>query len=162
MKNFLVAALIGCASVAAVAADTQESYVSGFVGRSEYKFDGEREHHTGFGVAFGQSLSEFTGYEVGYAHLGSFDQADGSGHSLYLAGLAKYSVNNEFSVYGKIGPTVNYASGEDSETRVRLLLGAGVSYKFDQNWAATLEYNHFGKTLDVKPSLWSVGLRYYY
>ena len=162
MKKFFIAALISCASAAAVAADAPESYVSGFVGRGEYKFEGDREHHTGFGVAFGQSLSEFTGYEVGYANLGSFDEIDGSGHALYLAGLAKYSVNNEFSVYGKIGPTVNYRSGDDSETRVRLLLGAGVSYKFDQNWAATLEYTHFGETSGIKPSLWSVGLRYYY
>ncbi len=162
MKKLLVAALMGCASAAAVAAETPDSYVSVSVGEAEYELDGSSENHTAFGIAFGQSLSDFTGYEVGYANLGSFDEGDGSGHGVYLAGVAKYPVAEAFSVYGKIGPTVNHVSGNDSDTRVRVLLGAGVSYKFDKQWAAALEYTHFGETLGVTPTLWSVGLRYHY
>lgn len=160
MKKLLIAALLGFASTASIAADTPESYISVSVGEGRYKFAGDHESHTGFGVAFGQTISEIAGYELGYANLGGLNNVDGTGHSFYLAGVGRYPVNDAFSVYGKIGPTVNYLSGDDSETRVRLLLGAGVSYQFDKHWAATLEYTHFGKSLGLTPTLWSVGARY--
>ncbi len=166
MKKLFVVAMIGAASAASLmsaasmAADATDSYVSVSVGEGRYKFEGDRETNTGFGLAYGQALSEIAGYEVGYATLG--DYGDGRGHGLYLAGVARFPVSNEVSIYGKIGPTVNYFSGDDSETRVRLLAGAGVSYQFDKHWAAILEYTHFGKTLGVTPTLWSVGARYHF
>ena len=163
MKKLLIVAMIGVASAASAApaaTDAMDSYVSVSVGEARYKFAGDSETNTGFGIAFGQTVSEYAGYELGYANLGSF--GDGTGHGFYLAGVARYPVADAFSVYGKIGPTVNYFSGDNSETRVRLLLGAGVSYQFDKNWAATLEYTHFGETLGVTPTLWSVGVRYHF
>ena len=163
MKKLFIVAMIGAASAASAApaaTDAMDSYVSVSVGEARYKFDGDSETNTGFGIAFGQTVSEFAGYELGYANLGSL--GDGRGHGFYLAGVARYPVADAFSVYGKIGPTVNYFSGDNSETRVRLLLGAGVSYQFDKNWAATLEYTHFGETLGVTPTLWSVGVRYHF
>jgi OOP family OmpA-OmpF porin len=162
MKKLFIAALIGAASAASMAADVPDSYVSVSVGEGRYSFDGDSETRTGFGVAFGQTVSEYAGYEVGYANLGHLNGGGGTGHGFYLAGVARYPVADAFSVYGKIGPTVNYFSGDNSETRVRLLLGAGVSYQFDKNWAATLEYTHFGETFGVTPSLWSVGARYHF
>jgi opacity protein-like surface antigen len=166
MKKLFVVAMLSAASAvsaAPMAADTLDSYVSVSVGEGRYKFEGDSETNTGFGLAFGQNLSEMGGYEVGYATLGSLGElADGRGHSVYLAGVARFPVADAFSVYGKIGPSVNYLSGDDSETRVRLLVGAGVSYQFDKNWAAVLEYSHFGKTMGMTPTLWSVGARYHF
>jgi hypothetical protein len=164
MKKFFIAALTACASVAAIAADTENTYVSVSVGSSEYKFDGDKQHHTGFGLAFGQAAAENFGYEIGYAHLGKFD-GGGSGQALYLAGTGKYAFGQGFDVHGKIGPTINHYSGGGgvgSDTYVRLLLGAGVGYQFDKNWAATLDYTHFGKSAGLTPSLWSVGVQYRY
>lgn len=160
MKKWFIAALIGMASTASMAADTPDSYVAVSVGEGRYKFDGDDDTNTGFGIAYGRTVSEIAGYEVGYANLGGM--GDGTGHGVYFAGVARYPVADAFSVYGKIGPTVNYFSGDDSETRVRLLLGAGISYQFDKNWAATLEYTHFGETLGITPTLWSVGARYHF
>ena len=166
MKKWFVVAMLGMASAvssvsaAPAAADAMDSYVSVSVGHAKYKFSGDSETNTGFGFAYGQKLSDITGYEFGYANLGSLD--DGTGHGLYLAGVARYPLADAFSVYGKIGPTVNHLSGDDSDTRVRLLLGAGVSYQFDKNWAAILEYTHFGKSVGLTPTLWSVGARYHF
>lgn len=163
MKKLLIVAMLGAASAASaapLAADATDSYVSVSVGEGRYKFDGDSETSTGFGLAYGQSLSDMTGYEVGYATLGSLE--DGRGHGFYLAGLARFPIADAFSVYGKIGPTVNYFSGDNSETRVRLMVGAGVSYQFDKKWAAILEYTHFGETIGITPTLWSVGARYHF
>ena len=160
MKKFFIAAVISAVSVTAVAADTADSYFSASIGQGRYKASGDSETQMGFGIAFGQNLSDYAGYELGYANLGRAFGA--TGHSLYFAGVARYQVADAFTVYGKLGPTVNHMSGDESETRVRLLLGAGVSYQFDKNWVATLEYTHFGDTLDVTPTLWSVGLRYHF
>lgn len=164
MKKLLIAALIACTSAASMAADTAGSYVAASVGQSEYKFGGDKEHHTGVGIAFGQSLADNVGYEVGYSYLGKFD-AGGAGHAFYLAGVGKYPLAQGFDVHGKIGPTVNHFSGSDgidSETRVRLLLGAGIGYELDKNWVATLDYTHFGKALGLTSSMWSVGVQYHY
>jgi opacity protein-like surface antigen len=76
--------------------------------------------------------------------------------------VARYPIADALTVYGKLGPTVNHWSGDDSATRLRLLLGAGLSYQFDKSWAATLEYTHFGDTMDITPTLWSAGVRYYF
>ena len=160
MKKFLIAAVISAVSATAMAADVGASYVSASVGQGRYKLAGESETQTGFGVAFGQNLSEYGGYEVGYANPG---HAFGARvHSTYLAGVARYPVAEALTVYGKLGPTVNYVSGDDSATRMRLLLGAGLSYQMDKNWAATLEYTHFGNTFDITSSMWSVGVRYHF
>ncbi len=162
MKKLWLVALMGLASAASMAADTPDSYVAVSVGEGRYKFGGDHETHTGFGIAYGQTVSEIAGYELGYASLGKFDNTDSRSHSLYLAGVARYPSADVWSVYGKLGPSVNYFSGDNSETRLRLMVGAGVSYQFDKNWAATLEYTHFGKTVGVTPTLWSVGARYHF
>jgi len=160
MKKFFIAAVIGAVSATAMAADVADSYFSASVGQGRYKFAGESETQMGFGAAFGQNLSEYGGYELGYANLG---RAFGnSGHSIYFAGVARYPIADALTVYGKVGPTVNHWSGDDSATRLRLLLGAGLSYQFDKSWAATLEYTHFGDTMDITPTLWSAGVRYYF
>ena len=162
MKKSLITALIACTSVTAMAAGTEDSYVAVSIGEARYGYAGTHENQTGGTVAFGQTVAESAGYEVGYAHLGKF--ADGaSGQGLYLAGVARYPFGQGFSVHGKIGPTVNYYSGDgDSTTRVRLLLAAGLGYQFDKHWEGTLEYTHFGETLGITPSLWALGLRYHY
>ena len=164
MKKLFIAALMGCASVAAIAVESKNTYVAVSVGNSEYNIDGDKQHHTGFGLAFGQFAAENVGYEIGYAHLGKSDNG-GSSQSLYLAGVGKYAFGDGFDVHGKIGPTVNHYSCGDSassDTYVRLLLGAGVGYQFDKNWSASLDYTNFGKSAGVTPSLWSVGVQYHY
>ena len=164
MKKLFIAALMGCASVAAAAADTENTYVGVSVGSSEYNIDGDKQHHTGVGLAFGQSIAENVGYEIGYAHLGKAD-AGGTVQALYLAGVGKYAFGQGFDVHGKIGPTINYYSAHGdtgSDTYVRLLLSAGVGYQFDKNWSASLDYTNFGKSAGVTPSLWSVGVQYHY
>ncbi|MFM8467422.1 MAG: outer membrane beta-barrel protein [Oxalobacteraceae bacterium] len=160
MKKFFIAAVMSAVSATVMAADVADSYVAASIGQGKYSTAGESDTQMGFGLAFGQSLSEYAGYELGYANPGR--AFGGTTHSYYLAGVARYPVADAVTVYGKLGPTLNHVSGDDSATRVRLLLGAGLGYQFDKNWAATLEYTHFGDTFDTTSSLWSVGVRYHF
>ena len=55
MKKLFIAALMGCASVAAIAAESENTYVAVSVGSSEYNIDGDKQHHTGFGLEIGRA-----------------------------------------------------------------------------------------------------------
>jgi OOP family OmpA-OmpF porin len=110
------------------------------------------------------------GYEVGYVNFGSLSPISNAKlktQSFYLAGVGTYSLSEAFSVYGKLGATMNryYAEldgSSDTETKLRPMVGAGVGYKFTKEWSAGLEYVYFGEYSDLKMSMWSANLRYHF
>ena len=169
MKKSLIAALLGCALIAPLFAQAENSYVSVGVGNSSYDAPNFDEGATGVSIDFGQSVTDVVGYEVGYVHFGSA-KSDGlkfDAQSVYLAGVGTYPLSEAFSVYGKLGATVNRYSGEtsfgsDSETKLRPLVGAGLGYKFSKEWSAGLEYVYFGEYSDLTLSMWSANLRYHF
>ncbi len=169
MKKSLIAALLGCVLAAPLFAQAEGSYVSVSVGNSKYDYAGGDSGATGVGIAYGQSVTDMVGYEVGYVHFGSMKESGVKldTQSFYLAGVGTYPLSEAVSVYGKLGATVNRYSGEsalgkDSETKLRPLIGAGVGYKFTKEWSAGLEYVYFGEYSDLKMSMWSANLRYHF
>jgi len=170
MKNSLMAALLGCVLAAPLFAHAEDSYVSVSVGKSKYDVPGDHEEATGVGIAYGQSITDMVGYEVGYVHFGSISPISNAKletQSFYLAGVGTYPLSETFSVYGKLGATVNRYTGEldgekGKETKLRPMLGAGVGYKFSKEWSAGLEYVYFGEYADLKMSMWSANLRYHF
>ena len=169
MKNSLIAALLGCVLAAPLFAHAEDSYVSVSVGKSTYDVPGDHEDATGVGIAYGQSITDMVGYEVGYVHFGNVKPLGVKleTQSFYLAGVGTYPLSETFSVYGKLGATVNRYSGEtefdkDSKTKLRPMIGAGVGYKFSKEWSAGLEYVYFGEYTDLKMSMWSANLRYHF
>jgi OmpA-OmpF porin, OOP family len=169
MKNSLIAALLGCVLAAPLFAQAEGSYVSGSIGNSKYDYVGGENSATGFGIAYGQSITDMVGYEVGYVHFGSMKDSGVKldTQSFYLAGVGTYPLSEAFSIYGKLGATVNRYSGEsgsvkDSETKLRPMIGAGVGYKFTKEWSAGVEYVYFGEHSDLKMSMWSANLRYHF
>jgi len=169
MKKSLIAALLGCALAAPLFAQAENSYVSVGVGNSSYDAPNFDEGATDVGIAFGQSVTDVVGYEVGYVHFGSA-KSDGfklDTQSVYLAGVGTYPLSEAFSVYGKLGATINRYSeksvfGSDSETRLRPLIGVGLGYKFTKEWSGAVEYVYFGELMDLKMSMWSANLRYHF
>jgi OOP family OmpA-OmpF porin len=165
MKNSLIAALLGCVLAAPLFAHAEGSYVSVGAGKSTYDSPGGEESATGVGIAYGQSVTDMVGYEVGYVNFGSV-KVDGfklSSQSFYLAGVGTYPLNEAFSVYGKLGATVNrYDDDGDKNTKLRPMIGAGVGYKFTKEWSAGVEYVYFGEYSDLKMSMLSANLRYHF
>ena len=165
MKKSLLAVLLGCMLAAPLFAQAEDSYVSVSVGNSKYDLSDTDKTATGVGIAYGQSITDMVGYEVGYVHFGEVKPIDTklNAQSFYLAGVGTYPLNEAFSVHGKLGATVNHYSGNgNSETKVLPMLGAGLGYKFTKEWSAGLEYVYFGEYENLTMSMWSANLRYHF
>ncbi|SHH42753.1 porin family protein [Massilia sp. CF038] len=106
------------------------------------------------------------GMEAGYTDLRKADTSFNiggtgytgttDGHRAYLAGKATMPVNEQFSVYGKLGAgytktklstTAPGLSGSDSKTEV--YAGLGGQYNLSDKAALILEYERYGKSKDV-------------
>lgn len=187
MKKSLLAVVVGAALCLPWVAQAQESYVKFGVGQANHKVDDGRESATAFSIAFGQSLSENFGFELGYMNFGSVDSSTRSGtvllrhksrtQSLYAAAVATLPLAESFSVIGKLGVAANYSKfsntttgapdpanngrDSDSETKLSPMIGLGAAYNFTKQVAATVEYQYFGKVADgLKADVWTVGLKY--
>lgn len=164
MKNSLIAALLGCVLAAPLFAHAEDSYVSVSVGNSKYDHPGFDKTATGVGIAYGQSITDMVGYEVGYVHFGNVKPLGFKldTQSFYLAGVGTYPLSETVSVYGKLGATVNRYDDGDINTKLRPMIGAGLGYKFTKEWSAGVEYVYFGEYSDLKMSMWSANLRYHF
>ncbi len=96
--------------------------------------------------------------EIGYTHFGTVNsigisqQKSLKTQTIYAAGIGKLPITEAFSLFGKAGAAFNYSnlSSQGSSTEynkaiAELLLGAGFSYQFTKQLAATIDYTHFGK-----------------
>lgn len=185
MKKKLFAALMGVALLSSAAAHAESSYVTVGAGRSEYRADGESENKTAISLAFGQSLGENWGYELGYINFGSLSGVETDDNetisaklrvqSVYAAAVGTLPFSESFSLFAKAGLAVNYAkasatyadgsvtaSGSESETKVGPMLGLGLAYSFTKEVAATVEYRYFHDVVDggLKASALTAGIRY--
>ncbi|MGZ9046182.1 MAG: outer membrane beta-barrel protein, partial [Telluria sp.] len=88
---------------------------------------------------------------------------------VYVAGKASAPINEQFSVFGKLGAAYNKSemrsstpglSRNDSDTGV--YAGLGAQYNLSQQVALTLEYERYGKSKDfgAKPDVITVAARY--
>jgi opacity protein-like surface antigen len=134
------------------------------VGNSKYDHPGFDKTATGVGIAYGQSITDMVGYEVGYVHFGNVKPLGFKldTQSFYLAGVGTYPLSETVSVYGKLGATVNRYDDGDINTKLRPMIGAGLGYKFTKEWSAGVEYVYFGEYSDLKMSMWSANLRYHF
>lgn len=93
------------------------------------------------------------------------------GESWYLAGKATAPMNEQFSLYGKLGISHNKwkqsgaGSGtnlfrQDSDTEGYLAVGG--EWRFSQRMGVSLEYERYGKTkaFGPKPNVWSLNATY--
>lgn len=175
MKKSFLAVLAVAALYVPWAAQAEESYVKVGVGQGQYKVPGDSERKTAFSLAFGQSLSENWGYELGYINFGKLSgnetedgietRASVRTESLYAAAVGTLPLNESFSLFGKLGVAVNYSKtnsvttvpgptpgapaqvlrASDSETKAKPMIGVGAAYNFSKQIAVTAEYQYFGK-----------------
>lgn len=194
MKKSLSVALLGAALWSPWSAQAQQiqapqSYLKLGVGQGHYKESGASADKTGASIAFGQSFSPVWGYEIGYMHFGRWsgtettgtvtDKASLRSEALYAALVGTLPLSDTFSLYGKVGVTVNRTKfnttstdtattpatvtrESDKMTKTRPMAGLGVAYQFTKEWAATAEYQYFDKAADgdLKLQSWTVGLKY--
>ena len=158
------------------------TYIKASIGRSHYLEIGDHadnENPNGGSIGLGYIVNKNWDAEIGTTHFGTvksidlFPQRSLKAQTIYVAAIGKLPITDTFSVFGKAGVAFNYSklsfegiSQEYSKTLTELLLGAGLSYQFTKQLAATLDYTHYGiaKTADnaaeFKLDQVSLGLKY--
>jgi OOP family OmpA-OmpF porin len=184
MKKLMIALIAGVAAMSA--AQAQNAYVGAAVTTSDtnYRIGGATNvNDPGYkasGKIFGGwELDNTWGVEAGYTDLrsthgnytlgGNAGRVTTDGSRSYLAAKASWPVNEQVSVYGKLG--VGYSktdvalstpnvSWDDSKTEA--YGGLGAQYKLNQNVSLIAEYERYGKKKEVgaKADAFSIGARY--
>jgi len=185
-----VIALAALAFIAAQASAAEKTwYVGGDISSTQFKADGDKERKTGFGATLGYSLSENFAIELQARRLGSasFSETIDSvtystkvrANSLSASVLGIVPVNNEFSLFGRLGYSRNSLdfSVKPSNASVtinadghknKVLYGFGGNYQFDKNLGLRLEYVNLGKNkinvagaeAEAKIQQFNLGLNY--
>ena len=169
MRNRLSAASALAFLLLPMAVIAEGSYLKAGVGQSRYSVEGFSENKTGWLLAYGAALDPTWGIEGGYVNLGRLDGLEddfGNPRSLrsqavYAAGTGRYALNEQASLFAKLGLAVKRFSGEgESETRTSLMGGVGAALRFDRHWGAALEYTHYGKSDGLASSMTTLAATY--
>jgi opacity protein-like surface antigen len=131
------------------------------------KIFGGYDFNQTFGVEAGHV--DFRKADVNYTLGGVNTRGETDGHSTYLAAKATMPVNEQFSVYGKLGAARNKselvsvnAAQNMSHSKTEAYGALGAQYKLNQNVSLIAEYERFGKRKDFGPNadVWTVGAQY--
>ena len=186
MKKLIMAMMVGACAMSAAQAQTNP-YVGVAVASTDHNFkiggatnvdgDGWKPSLKVFG---GVDINPMWGVEAGYTDLrkadvnyriGSTGVGAGSvdGKRAYVAAKATMPVNDQVSVYGKLGAgyskadfSASTAGVSRSESDTGVYAGVGAQYNLSKQVALTLEYERYGKKKDfgAKADAITVGARY--
>ncbi len=178
MKKLIFALIASAAAISA--AHAEGPYVGAGVVTSRYNFDvpgtagviTSTDDKSGYKVSgkvfAGYEFDKMWGIEGGYTDLGgktyNFSTAgvpgsvDSGAHSYYAAGKASFPVNEQFSLFGKLGVARNHFSATGSgsgagltgsENKTDLYSALGGQYNINKQVALTLEWERYGKDHDL-------------
>jgi OOP family OmpA-OmpF porin len=173
MKKILFTLIASTAALSGVS-HAQSAYVGAGVTASEYKFDvpnatssGNRSGTQAAGKVFaGYDFDKTWAVEGGYMDFGSRDYSytntrNGQGGNIntdssafYVAGKATMPINQQVSVFGKLGVIENRdkvrssgdAAGLRGENNTNLYASVGAQYAINQQVSLTAEVEHTGKS----------------
>lgn len=127
------------------------------------------------GYYFNQTWGVEAGYtdfrksDVNYSIGGANLRGETEGHSAYLAAKATMPVNEQFSVYGKLGAARNKselnmvnAAQSISRSKTEAYGALGAQYQLSQDIALIAEYERYGKRKDFgqKADVLTIGAKY--
>jgi OOP family OmpA-OmpF porin len=191
LKKIALAAAMATAGIVASPAMAQSAadrggYVGGAFGQSSADCEVTAglscdDKDTSWKVFGGYQINRNFAVELGYANLGELTISGGGARvtaestAWDLVGVGIFPINNQFSVYGKLGlymATVDVSSnvgGSGDDTTNGVTFGAGVRYNFTRNLGVQAEWQRYGKveapsdsalTGDSDLDVMSVGLIY--
>lgn len=184
MKKLIFALIAGAAAVGA--AHAQGPYVGVGIAWAKHEFsvagasNADTEGYKASPKLFaGYDIDGMFGAEAGYINFRDADatftlggmagRAETEGRAMYLAGKATAPMNQQFSVFGKLGLAYSKSklrsatpglTRDDSDTGV--YAGVGAQYNLNKQVALSVEYERYGQSRDfgVKPDVWTVAARY--
>ena len=160
---------------------TTNGYVGLSVGRSRYalgcgSLGGCDANNTAFNLSVGGMFNPYLGVEAGYVHMGTAKAAGASvkaeGVNFSLVGRVPLAQN--FAILGKLGTTYGRThseapsgvTGGGKETGWGPSYALGVSWDFNNNWSAVLDWQRHRFDFAGDHSEWvrstNLGLRYRY
>jgi hypothetical protein len=186
MKKLIIALIASAGAIGAVHAQTPTPYIGvGVVAADHnYKISGgtvsnEDGYKAGAKIFGGVDFDKTWGLEAGYTKFGSADanysiagvpgSLTAKGNSLYLAGKATMPINEQFSMFAKLGVARNKTEvtstlaalrRDDSKTEGYGALGA--QFQLTKEVALTAEYERYGKKRDIgtKADAFTVAAKY--
>ena len=150
---------------------------------------------TAYNFHVGYKFSPYVALEGGYMDLGEYslrrtdgysDHASAKIHGVAVNALWSWPVHEKWSLFAKTGvlfaegkanahtdgegfsPDENY---QQTKRAAVPILGLGVSYFYDKNWEARVQYEDVGgskvaeavgKTVKLDASVWTVGINYHF
>jgi opacity protein-like surface antigen len=189
MKKLIVALTVGAAAMGAAQAQTTQTQPRAYVGvgvatanhedssvggltnfdsdgyKASAKIFGGYEFDQNWGVEAG--YTDFRNSNFNYSNNGTNASGNTKGYGYYVAGKYNVPVNDQFSVYGKLGLQHSERKLESAalnlkDTDTGAYGGVGLQYNINQQVALTAEYERYGKSKDfgAKADVWTVGARY--
>lgn len=189
MKKLIVALIAGTAAIGAAQAQTTQTQPRAYVGvgvatadhenssvggltnvdsdgyKASGKIFGGYEFDQNWGVEAG--YTDFRNSNFNYSVNGTNGSGTTKGSSYYVAGKYNMPVNDQFSVYGKLGlehseRKLQSADLNLKDTDTGAYGAVGLQYNLNQQVALTAEYERYGKskTVGAKADVWTVGARY--
>lgn len=186
MKKLIVALIASAAAMSAAQAQTTapRAYVGAGVASADHEFKmsgatnvdtegykasgkifGGYEFNQNWGVEAG--YTDFRKSDVSYSIGGANNRGETEGHAFYLAGKATLPLNEQFSVYGKLGATrvkneLELVNASMSRSKTEAYGALGAEYKLNQNVSLIGEYERYGKSKDfgAKADVWTIGAKY--
>ncbi len=123
-------------------------YVGGHIGQSDIDEIGEKD--TAFRILGGYQINKNFGAELGYTDFGKSESGGITfkGNAIELTAVGTLPINNQFSVYGKLGfaMTEGEASAlgvSRSEDSVTPTYGVGVQYNFSPTLGLRGEWQRY-------------------
>ncbi|NRR32180.1 porin family protein [Oxalobacteraceae bacterium] len=186
----LIASATALTGVTAHAADPGTAYIGGGLVGSHYKYDvtgatgsDDRSGDSVTGKVFaGYNIDKTWAVEGGYTDFGKSDysynvgplpgKVESKSNSFYLAGKGTVPINDQFSVFGKLGAARNHSKFENTGAatglgqggnKTALYASVGGEYAINKNVSLSLEYEHYGKNesdLGRKTGAVTAGVRY--
>lgn len=177
MKKLILALIAGATVMGS--AQAEGPYVGLGVATSKYDFGASNDGHKISAKIFGgYEFDKTFGIEGGYTNFrglshvsGNTSRLDSDRKSYYVAGKASMPLNEQFSLFGKLGAAHNKyeqsgtTSGvafnrDDSKTEVYAAIGG--QYELSKQVALTLELERYGKNPQVgsKSNVLTAAARY--
>jgi len=174
MNKLLLALVTTVTTFGAVSAHAADGtpYIGAGVVASQHKYDlsndssgGDRKSDEWSGKIYGgYQIDKTWAVEGGYTDFGKSNYAytvngangriSSDAYSLYVAGKGSIPINQQFSMFGKLGVAYNkndvHGTGLASAyngngNKTALYASVGAEYAINEKVALTLEYEHYGK-----------------
>jgi hypothetical protein len=189
MKKLIVALIASASALSAAQAQTTSApraYLGAGIASADHDFklpgasQVDTEGYKASGKLFGgYEFNQTWGLEAGYTDFRKSDvnysiggvntRGETDGHAVYLAAKATMPVNEQFSLYGKLGATRVKSELETlnvmqniSRSKTEAYGALGAEYKLNKNVSVVGEYERYGKSKDfgTKADVFTIGAKY--